>query len=68
MPRSRARSSLRDRELPAPWAMAVRVEGQYDVDLRVYFGQPDPGGEMLAEAQAELDRLELPDWGTWELE
>ena len=55
------------RDLPE-YRLWTRVEGQYDVDLRVYFGRPDPGGEMLAEAQAELDRLELPDWGTWELE
>jgi hypothetical protein len=45
----------------------TRVERQYDVDLRVYFGRPDPTGEMLARAQAELDRLVLPDWGAWEL-
>jgi hypothetical protein len=46
----------------------TRVEGQYDVDLRVYFGRPDPDAGVLASAQAELDRLELPDWGPWELE
>ena len=50
------------RHLPE-YRLWTRVEGQYDVDLRVYFGRPDPGGEMLAEAQEELDRLELPDWG-----
>ncbi len=44
------------------------MEGQYDVDLRVYFGRRDPTDEMLVRAQEELDRLGLPDWGPWELE
>jgi hypothetical protein len=38
------------------------------LDLRVYFGRPDPSSAMLAEAQAMLDSVELPDWGPWELE
>ncbi len=38
------------------------------LDLRVYFGRPDPSDAMLAEAQAMLDSVELPDWGSWELE
>ena len=32
-----------------------RVEGEYDVDLRVYFGRRDPTDEMLIRAQEELD-------------
>ena len=44
------------------------VRSQYQLDLRVYFGQPDPSEEMLAEAQAMVDGLVLPDWGPWELE
>jgi hypothetical protein len=30
------------------------------IDLRVFFGRPDPTPEMRAEAQAVLDELELP--------
>ena len=44
-----------------------RLPGRYHVDLRVYFGRPDPSPAMLGEAQAMLDGLELPDWGSWEL-
>jgi hypothetical protein len=44
------------------------VRGEYRIDLRVYFGRPDPSGAMREEAQAMLDGLELPDWGPWELE
>ena len=43
------------------------MPGQYDVDVRVYFGQAEPTAEMLDRAEDELDRLELPDWGPWEL-
>jgi hypothetical protein len=44
------------------------VDGQYRVDLRIYFGRPDPAPEVRAKAQAMLDGLVLPDWGPWELE
>jgi hypothetical protein len=44
------------------------VRRQYQVDVRVYFGRPDPTSQMLAEAQAMLDALDLPDWGPWETE
>jgi hypothetical protein len=54
------------RDLPK-YQLWTQVEGQYEVDLRVYFGSPDPTEDMLARAQGELDRLELPDWGPWEL-
>jgi hypothetical protein len=68
--------SLQDFERRAGWEGQVRdlpeyvlwgtVRGQYHVDLRIYFGRPVPTGSMLAEAQAMLDGLELPDWGPWE--
>jgi hypothetical protein len=54
------------RDLPQ-YRLWTRVEGQYEVDLRVYFGRADPTGDMRERAQAALDRLELPDWGPWEL-
>jgi len=68
--------SLADLERRGAWEGQVRdvpeyvlwatVGRQYQVDLRVYFGRPDPTTAMLAEAQAMLDGLELPDWGPWE--
>jgi hypothetical protein len=53
------------RDLPA-YVLWGTARGQYQLDLRVYFGRPDPTEAMLAEAQAMLDGLELPDWGPWE--
>jgi hypothetical protein len=68
--------SLDEFERRAGWEGQVRdlpeyvlwgtVRRQYQVDLRVYFGRPDPTEPMLAETQAMLDGLELPDWGSWE--
>jgi hypothetical protein len=55
------------RDLPE-YRLWTRIPAQYDVDLRVYFGQAEPTVETLDRAQDELDRLELPDWGPWELE
>lgn len=52
------------RDIPE-YRIWTQVRGQYEVDLRVYFGRPDPTAEMLASAQAMLDLLELPDWGPW---
>jgi hypothetical protein len=46
----------------------TRVPGQYEVEIRVYFGRPDPTEEMLEGAQGQLDLLVLPQWGPWELE
>lgn len=70
--------SLGEFERRAGWEGQVRdlpeyvlwgiVRRQYQVDLRVYFGRPDPTKAMLSEAQAMLDGLELPDWGPWETE
>jgi hypothetical protein len=44
------------------------VRRQYRIDLRLYFGRPEPTPAMLDEAQAMLDGLRLPDWGPWELD
>jgi hypothetical protein len=55
------------RDLPE-YVLWRTVRGKYRIDLRVYFGRPDPTPDMRAEAQAMLDRLALPDWGPWELE
>lgn len=70
--------SLDDFDRQAGWEGQVRdlpqyvlwgtVQYQYQVDLRVYFGRPDPTKAMLAEVQAMLDGLELPEWGPWETE
>ena len=38
---------------------AVTVGG-WDLDVRVYFATQHPDRKLLAEAQAELDRLRLP--------
>ncbi len=35
----------------------MRFAGGRDVEVRVFFGSPDPGEELFSEAQAELDRL-----------
>lgn len=53
------------RNLPE-YVLWATVRRQYQVDLRVYFGRPDPTKAMLAEAQTMLEGLELPDWGPWE--
>jgi hypothetical protein len=44
------------------------VHGDHQVDARVFFGRTNPTSAMLAEAQAMLDVLQLPDWGPWELQ
>jgi hypothetical protein len=38
----------------------------YDVEIWALFGRGQPTNEQLAEAQAELDRLNLPEWPAWE--
>jgi hypothetical protein len=38
-----------------------RGVGENNVDAFVYFGRPHPTREELERAQAELDRLHLPD-------
>jgi hypothetical protein len=36
------------------------------IDLRVYFGRPDPTREQRDEAEAMLAGLSLPAWPAWE--
>lgn len=38
----------------------ARLKDQW-VDIRIYFGAPDPGDEGIETAQDELDRLTIPD-------
>ncbi len=45
-----------------------RVDGEYDINLWVFYGRPEPSPEQRAAAQAMLDGLVLPDWGAWELD
>jgi hypothetical protein len=69
---------LADLERNYPWEGQVRDipeyrmwatnADQYQVDLRVYFGQEHPTAAMRAEADAVLRGLRWPDWGPWELE
>lgn len=55
------------RDIPE-YRLWAAVRDQYQVDLRVYFGQEHPTEAMLAEADAVLRALRFPDWGPWELE
>jgi hypothetical protein len=55
------------RDLPE-YVLWRTVRSGYRIDLRVYFGRPDPTPDIRAEAQAMLDGLPLPDWGPWALE
>jgi hypothetical protein len=55
------------RDVPK-YELRTRVEDQYEVDVRVYFGRATPTAAMRAGAEDELERLRLPDWGPWELE
>ena len=45
-----------------------RFGEQYDLDLWIFFGAGEPAPDQRARAQTMLDRLELPRWGTWELD
>jgi hypothetical protein len=49
------------RDIPE-YRLWTQFDGQYEVDVRVYFGRPEPSPEMLAGAQRLLNGLELPDW------
>jgi hypothetical protein len=49
----------------APRSFAGRY-GNYDVEVWALFGREHPTPEQLASAQAELDRLKLPDWPAWD--
>jgi hypothetical protein len=44
------------------------VGEQYNVDLWIFYGGREPTAEQRARAQDMLDRLDLPDWGSWELD
>lgn len=44
------------------------ADDRFHVDAWVFFGGGEPTGEQRALAQAMLDRLEIPDWGRWELD
>jgi hypothetical protein len=44
------------------------VGDQYNVDLWLFYGRREPTAEQLELAQGALDRLDLPDWGSWELD
>lgn len=44
------------------------VRRTYRVEIRVFFGRAQPTPAMLADAQATLDGMRLPEWGPWELE
>lgn len=44
------------------------VGEQYNVDLWIFYGRREPTAEQRARAQGVLDRLDLPDWGSWELD
>jgi hypothetical protein len=44
------------------------VPERYHLDAWVFFGDREPTAEHKARAQALLDRLDLPDWGPWELD
>jgi hypothetical protein len=54
------------RDLPEYVILSRVRKGQYNAEIRVFFGRPDPTAEQLGRAQAELDRLRLPDWPPWE--
>jgi hypothetical protein len=41
-------------------------EGHYSAGLWVLFGREQPTEEQLSRAQAELDRLQLPEWPAWD--
>lgn len=55
------------RDLPK-YVLGAAAWDRHMVELQVYFGQSHPTEEMVAEADAVLRALELPDWGPWELD
>jgi hypothetical protein len=56
---------VRDISLYRLWGW---VGEQYGIDLWIFYGRREPTAEQRASAQAALDRLDLPDWGSWELD
>jgi hypothetical protein len=56
---------VRDMSLYRLWGW---IGEQYNVDVWVFYGRSEPSPEQRAAAQDALDRLQLPDWGSWELD
>jgi hypothetical protein len=54
---------VRDISLYRLWGW---IGEQYNIDLWVFYGRGEPTQEQRAAAQDALDRLQLPDWGSWE--
>lgn len=46
----------------ATYRITARAPGGYDLMLWLFFGRPEPTREQLARAEAQLQRLTLPDW------
>src|SRR6266508_4491211 len=44
----------------ATYQLLAHVPGRFDVTLWIFFGRPHPADEQIDRAQAELDRLRLP--------
>jgi hypothetical protein len=44
----------------ATYQILAHVPDRYDVTLWIFFGRPHPTNEQLTSAQAEIDRLRLP--------
>jgi hypothetical protein len=53
------------RDLPE-YLLWARVDDEYELDARVFFGRPEPTAAMVHEADAMLAGLRLPDWPPWE--
>ena len=44
------------------------IGDRYSVDLWIFYGRREPTDEQREWVQGALDRLGLPDWGSWELD
>jgi hypothetical protein len=53
------------RDLPQ-YVLRASKAGEYELELRVFFGRPTPTPELADEADAMLARLRLPDWPRWD--
>lgn len=72
LPASEPPYRLDDFEILFGWEGQVGTSSRYRLwgasgltsqyDARVYFGRPGPTSKQLERAQAELDRLQMPDW------
>jgi hypothetical protein len=56
---------VRDISLYRLWGW---VRQQYGIDVWIFFGRREPTAEQRLRAQGVLDRLDLPAWGSWELD